>query len=283
MPPVGAENETSATAGVPRAVNRFVTFLTTRLTAPTPTRKTTEVQRQPGRELRGQAHDRAHHQQPRRARRRRRDLDGAQRRQRSRPAPALRGRGADDHGGGRVRRPAARQQALRDARALPEPHQHDQRQRARREAVEQRTVGRLVMAGDDREAGREAPVRDGNAGQRRRRDGRRDARDDLERNAGARERERFLSAAPEHVRIAALQPHHLQTASRVLDEQAVQHVLIDRLPAGALADEEPARGRRQRPQLLRRQRVVEHQVGLCQPARAAHGDRDRRCPVRRRR
>ena len=31
MPPAGAVNDTSATAGVPRAVNRLVRFLTTRL------------------------------------------------------------------------------------------------------------------------------------------------------------------------------------------------------------------------------------------------------------
>ena len=36
MPPDGAENDTSDTAGVPRAVNRFVRFLTTKLTASSP-------------------------------------------------------------------------------------------------------------------------------------------------------------------------------------------------------------------------------------------------------
>ena len=60
---------------------------------------------------------------------------------------------------------------------------------------------------DDEERRRDAAVRDRNAGQRRRRDGARHARHDVERNAGALQRQRFFAAAAEHERIAALQPH----------------------------------------------------------------------------
>ena len=68
----------------------------------------------------------------------------------------------------------------------------------------------------------------------------------------ARQRERLFAAAPEHERVAALEAHDAQPAPRVLDEQAVEHVLLDRLPAGALADVEPARARRERAHLLGR-------------------------------
>ena len=48
---------------------------------------------------------------------------------------------------------------------------------------------------------------------------------DLERDAGARQRQRLFAAAPEHVRVAALEADDAQPAPRVLDQQAVEHVL----------------------------------------------------------
>ncbi len=133
-------------------------------------------------------------------------------------------------------------------------------------------VGRLVVAGDDQKARRQPAVGDGDARQRGGRHRRRQARDDLERDPGARQRQRFLAAAPEHEGVAALEPHDAQPAARVPDQQPVEDVLRDRLPAGALADEEPARVRRVDAHLFGRERVVEDQVGLGQPPRAAHRD-----------
>ena len=42
---------------------------------------------------------------------------------------------------------------------------------------------------------------------------------DLERHPGGRERQRFLAAAPEHERVAALQPHHAAAAARGANQQ----------------------------------------------------------------
>src|SRR5207237_1044027 len=56
---------------------------------------------------------------------------------------------------------------------------------------------------------------------------------------------RALTAAPEDERIAALEAPHGPAAPRVLDHQAIEHVLRDGLPASALAHIEPARRRRQ--------------------------------------
>ena len=88
-------------------------------------------------------------------------------------------------------------------------------------------------------------------------------------DAGFLERERFLAAAAEHERVAALEAHDALAALGRADHQAVDAVLIDRVPAGALADVEPLRLRRELEQPLRDERVVEHEVGLAQPARAA--------------
>jgi hypothetical protein len=191
------------------------------------------------------------------------------------PAPGL-GRGGPHHDGRRRGgAPAARDQPLRDARPLSEPHQHHQRESVRGQAVDQRTVCLLVVTGHDHEARGHSPVRHRDARQRGRRDRRRHAGDHLARDAGARQRQRLLAAAAEHERVAALEPHHLQPAARVLDQQAVQHLLLDRRPTGPLADVEPARARRQLPHLLRGQRVVEDEVGLGQPPRPAHREQIR--------
>ena len=59
-----------------------------------------------------------------------------------------------------------------------------------------------------RNGGRQAAMRHRNAGGRRRRDGARHARHDVERHAGRSQRQRLFPAAAEDERIAALQPHH---------------------------------------------------------------------------
>ena len=60
------------------------------------------------------------------------------------------------------------------------------------------------MTREHGEARRHPAVRDGDARERGRRDGRRDAGHDLAREAGLGERERLLAAAAEHERVAAL-------------------------------------------------------------------------------
>ena len=57
----------------------------------------------------------------------------------------------------------------------------------------------------------------------------------------ALQRERFLSAAAEHERVAALQPHDPAPAPRRANHQRVDRLLRHRVAAGALADEEPLR------------------------------------------
>jgi len=66
---------------------------------------------------------------------------------------------------------------------------------------------------------------DGDAGSGRHGGERRDARDHLEGHAGPRERDRLLPAAPEHVRVAALQPHDAPPAAGMCDEERV-HVRL---------------------------------------------------------
>jgi hypothetical protein len=65
----------------------------------------------------------------------------------------------------------------------------------------------LLVAGDEREAGVEVPVRDGDARVRRRRDGGGDAGDDFEGDANFRQRFALFPAAAEDERVTALEPH----------------------------------------------------------------------------
>jgi hypothetical protein len=71
-------------------------------------------------------------------------------------------------------------------------------------------VGLVVglVAGDERHAARQAAVRYWDAGIRRRRDGRRDAGDDLEGDAGLDDLQGLLAAAAEDHGVAALEAHH---------------------------------------------------------------------------
>ena len=76
-------------------------------------------------------------------------------------------------------------------------------------------------------------------------------------------------AAAEHERVATLQAHDLLSALRGLDHQAVDALLIDRVPTGALADGEPLRLRRELQEVLLHERVVQHEVRIAQaPERA---------------
>ena len=74
---------------------------------------------------------------------------------------------------------------------------------------------------------------DRNSGPGRNRAQRRDARNDLERDPGFCQDERFLAAAAEHERIAALEPDDVEAAPPVQHEQSVDLVLVEALAADA--------------------------------------------------
>ena len=129
-------------------------------------------------------------------------------------------------------------------------------------------------------------MRHRNAGRRRPADAGADPGDDAEADAGRRQRQRLLPAATEHQRIAALQPHHAMPLPRQADQPLIDAKLRRAAPAGALADRFQPRLRRQRQDLRRHQRVVQHDIG-CPRARARRaasaspGRRGRRRPARR--
>ena len=145
--------------------------------------------------------------------------------------------------------PASRRSISRAAMtcARVHAHQHDEGRRARRQRVGNRHPRRIGVARDDDERRGEAPMRDRDACERRRSDGRRDAGDDLERNAGPDERKRFFSAAPEDERIAGTSaaPHACR-GSRCASDSLLDRLLAHRVPAVALADRDDLRARRER-------------------------------------
>ena len=70
-----------------------------------------------------------------------------------------------------------------------------------------RSLRRILVTGDDRDARRDASVCHGNPGVRGRGDRAGDAGHDLERQSGVDARFGFFTAAPEHERVPALEPH----------------------------------------------------------------------------
>ena len=94
----------------------------------------------------------------------------------------------------------------------------------------------LVVAGDDGERRGEAAMGERDAGDRGHRDGARDARHDLDVDAGVAAERDLLAAAPEDERVAALEPHDLLAVAGEGDEQLVDGVLRHRVVAGELAD-----------------------------------------------
>ena len=69
-------------------------------------------------------------------------------------------------------------------------------------------------------------MRDGNSRIGRRRDTGGDSRHDLELEPRRGERDRFLSAATEHHRVAALEPHHALSLAREFEQERSDRVLI---------------------------------------------------------
>ena len=106
---------------------------------------------------------------------------------------------------------------------------------------------------------------DRDSGEQRRGDRARDPRDDLACDSGGSQRKRFLAAAPEHKRIAALQSNHSMAAAGLANHQSIDRLLRDRRPARALSDKESPRPRRKLQRLRIDQRVVEHKIRSSQP------------------
>jgi hypothetical protein len=100
----------------------------------------------------------------------------------------------------------------------------------------------------------------------------RDARHHLGANARLGQRLQLFFEAAEDARVAPLQAHHGVPVLRMAHEQGVDAGLARGVAEPALADVDPARLRRQRAQRRVGQRVVQHDLGLRQALRAAHGD-----------
>ena len=117
---------------------------------------------------------------------------------------------------------------------------------------------------------------DRDAGIGRNRDGRRDARNDLEGNPGLGHRLGFFSAPAEHKGIAALQPDHGLTGARLFDHQAVDVFLGTVLPAPPTSHIDTLRLRTRVVQQRRvGQVVIEHHIGLLQAFLPAQGQQFR--------
>src|SRR5690606_18871804 len=131
-------------------------------------------------------------------------------------------------GDGSTRRTTTCQNGARDL--LDAAHAHEHADRVRRGAELLPGLGRPFHAGaitarDERDAAREVAMRERDPRVRARRDGRRNARHDLEGNAGRSERERFLPAASEHQWVAALEAHHALARPAERDELLIDGVL----------------------------------------------------------
>ena len=129
------------------------------------------------------------------------------------------------------------------------------------------------MARDDGERRREAAVRDGDAGIGRHRDGRRDARHDLERQAVLLEQQPLLAAAAEDKRVAALEAHDRLAFFCLIDEQLVDVRLLHRVVARGLADVDELRiARRPAEDAVIREAVVDDDLGLLQAVHCLEAD-----------
>ena len=104
-------------------------------------------------------------------------------------------------------------------------------------------LGGVLVARDDREMGCDVAVRHRNTGIRRRADGTRDSRHDLERDTRVGQRLELLAPAPEDERIAALEPDDGRAGGAARNEQRVDLVLGHLGVSRLLADVDPLRRR----------------------------------------
>src|SRR2546426_181033 len=130
---------------------------------------------------------------------------------------------ADQRHGG-ARRAATGDKRGGDPRQAPRAHEDHQgvdRRRQARPVDVRRAPRRVFVAGHDGERRGEPAVRERNAGVRGDGDGSTDAGDHLEGDRRRRESLGFLAAPSKDEGIAALEPHHTTTTTRMSDEERV--------------------------------------------------------------
>jgi len=128
-------------------------------------------------------------------------------------------------------------------------------------------LARLLVAGHHRERRGDAAMRERDPRVGRDRDGRADAGNDLERNAGPRQRVGFFAAPSEDERIAALETHDPAPAPGVHDQERVDALLRQGVVAGGLAGEDAARARRLVEEARMHEPIVDDDVSAAQAAR----------------
>ncbi len=177
-----------------------------------------------------------------------------------------------DRGLGRA---AAIDERARDVGQATGTHEDDERSTGARERIPVGVEGalrRVLVARDDRDAGRHTAVRHGDARVRRCRDGARDAGHDFERHLRRDACLGFLAAAPEHEGIAALQPHDHLAFAPTRHEDVVDLFLVHRGATGRFPNVDALGGRgREVQQRGRGQAVVDDDFGAAQQLFAAAG------------
>ena len=144
-----------------------------------------------------------------------------------------------------------------------DPHQHHDRA-AQPGEVHVLLLGQRGVARDHGEHVADLAVRDRDPGCGRDGDGTRNTGDHADGNSGLHTGGHFLAAAAEHVRVAALEPHHVLSGQGGLDHEFLDPGLADRVVAGALTHVHQL-GRAQGGQfLVRGQPVVEDDVRVPQ-------------------
>ena len=175
----------------------------------------------------------------------------------------------------RVGRAAAVDEPARDLLDAPRAHEHDDRAAGAGERVPVgvgRALRGVLVAGDDRDVRRQAPVGDGNARVGGRGDRAGDTGHHFERHARGAQRLGLLTTTAEHEGIAALEPDDGRAGATALDEQGVDLGLRHRNPPRRLAHVDPLGGRgREVEQPGVGEPVVDHDLRARQQLRAAHG------------
>ena len=184
-------------------------------------------------------------------------------------SPDRAGGPADGHRGVSGERPAAISARAISANA-GEPHEDDQRAGLSDSAPIDR-FGR--MAADESHRRSMFAMRQRDAGVGGEAEGRGDAGDDFEGNAGLGQRFGLLTAAAEQEWVAALEPDHGEPAARALDEHGGDFILGKSVRRFLLTDVEAfGGGWREIKQRGGRQVIEEHGVGLGEEAAAFDGD-----------
>ena len=140
--------------------------------------------------------------------------------------------------------------------------------------IQRRIVFRgIFVAGNDREAGAKVAMGEWNTSVVGCCDDRRDARDDFEWNLGLGQCLGFFAAAPEDVRVAALEANHGFAFTRFRNQQRIEFVLWHSVIFGAFAAVNDLGGPRSEPEQIRiNERVVHDDIGATEQFRAAHGE-----------